>query len=69
MAVEFQNGRCPVRAATFVTYGAEREPALPARERLHPRLLAQALAPGALLRAEVRRATLSTQRLQIPAQP
>ena len=50
---------CPVKALTFVTYGAVREPGLAARRRLHQGLLAQALEPGAVLRARGRGARRS----------
>ena len=59
-------GKCPVDAGTFVTYGAEREPALAARRRLHAGLLAEALEPTRpSARGDVRRQALDTERLRI----
>jgi acyl-homoserine-lactone acylase len=65
-AVEFRRGRCPVHAATFVTYGQSENPRSPhandyTRAFSHKRWYHVPFCP-----AEVRRQTLSVQRLRIP---
>ena len=65
-AVEFRNGRCPVRAATFVTYGQSENPRSPHANDYTRAFSRKRWYHVPFCRAEVRRQTLSIKRLRIP---
>ena len=65
MAAQFVDGEVPGRARARSSPTARARTSARARRRLHAGVLAEALEPSAVLRAEVRRKALSTQRIAI----
>jgi acyl-homoserine-lactone acylase len=66
MAAAFQDGDCPVRASTFVTYSQSENPRSPHANDYTTAYSRKSWHRVPFCGDEVRRATLSTQRLRIP---
>ena len=65
MAAEFRNGRCPVRAGTFLTYGQTENQSSPNASNYTKRFSRKRWLREPFCAGAVRRAKLSTKRLRI----
>ncbi len=69
MAAEFTGGRCPVRAGTFVTYGESENQSSPHSNDYTRAFSKKRWHPVPFCRGEVRKKTLSTERVSFRARP
>ncbi len=69
MAAEFTGGKCPVRAGTFVTYGESENQSSPHSNDYTKAFSKKRWHPVPFCKGEVRKKTLSTERVSFRARP